>query len=62
MVPPEAPYLTLSAERAHVRLGWRQKLGFDEAVAWTAKWYAARQAGAAMAAFTRGQIERYLAR
>ncbi|MBI3506441.1 MAG: CDP-glucose 4,6-dehydratase [Proteobacteria bacterium] len=58
-IPPEAPYLTLSAERARVELGWQPKLGFVEAVGWTAKWYAAWRSGGDVAALTRRQIDDY---
>jgi CDP-glucose 4,6-dehydratase len=59
-LPPEAPYLTLSAERARRELDWKPKLEFAAAVGWTAKWYAAWRAGDDMAAITRGQIAAWL--
>jgi len=59
-IPPEAPYLTLSAERARAELGWKPKLDFANAVEWTAAWYAEWRKGGDMAAVTRRQIEAYL--
>ncbi len=59
-IPPEAPYLTLSAAHARAQLDWQPKLGFAAAVEWTAKWHAARVAGEDMARFTRRQIEAYV--
>jgi CDP-glucose 4,6-dehydratase len=59
-IPPEAPYLTLSAARARDELGWKQKLSFAQAVEWTAIWYAGWRKGGDMAALTRRQIEAYL--
>jgi CDP-glucose 4,6-dehydratase len=61
-VPPEAPYLTLSAERARTELGWQPKLDFAASVAWTADWVKKQRAGSDMVAFTRRQIEDYLKR
>jgi CDP-glucose 4,6-dehydratase len=59
-LPPEAPYLTLSAARAREMLGWKPKLGFEPAVEWTARWHDARRNGADMAQVTRRQIEAFL--
>lgn len=59
-IPAEAPYLTLSSARARDQLGWKTKLDFASAVAWTAAWYAEWRKGDDMAAITRRQIEDYL--
>jgi len=59
-IPPEAPYLTLSARRARDALGWKAKLDFAPAIEWTAGWYAEWRKGGDMAAVTRRQIEAYL--
>ncbi len=61
-IPPEAPYLTLSAARAAAELGWKPKLGFADAVSWTAEWVKAWRGGGDMAAFTRRQIEAFARR
>jgi CDP-glucose 4,6-dehydratase len=60
--PPESPYLTLSSARAREKLGWKPMLPFEEAVAWTARWYAARADGGNLAQVTRRQIEEYCRR
>jgi CDP-glucose 4,6-dehydratase len=58
-IPPEAPYLTLSAARARDVLGWRPKLEFVKSVAWTAQWYARQRAGADALSLVRAQIGDY---
>lgn len=58
-IPPEAPYLALSAGRAREALGWSPKLGFKAAVARTAGWYDALRKGSDPAALTRRQIEEF---
>jgi CDP-glucose 4,6-dehydratase len=37
--PAETRQLRLDSSKARERLGWRPRLDFDEAVAWTARWY-----------------------
>jgi CDP-glucose 4,6-dehydratase len=59
-IPPEAPYLTLSAAHARAELGWRPKHDFAACVAWTAKWYAARRTGGDALALVRAQIADYV--
>ncbi|MBL8806913.1 MAG: CDP-glucose 4,6-dehydratase [Rhodospirillales bacterium] len=54
--PAEATYLALSSARAREKLGWRSRLPFEQAIEWTASWYAARTAGKDLAQFTRRQI------
>jgi CDP-glucose 4,6-dehydratase len=54
--PHEANLLQLDCEKARTRLGWRPRLKFEEAVKFTADWYAAWQRGREMLAFTRAQI------
>jgi len=39
--PHEAGLLTLDCSKARNLLGWRPRLGLDEALAWTAEWYRA---------------------
>lgn len=55
----EAKTLTLSSALAERSLGWQPRLGFEQALEWTAVWYAAHRAGKDMTAFTRAQIEAY---
>jgi CDP-glucose 4,6-dehydratase len=55
----EARILRLSAAKAAATLGWRPRLDFDSAVAWTAEWYAAHRHGDHMRAYTLAQIAHY---
>jgi len=54
--PHEAKLLQLDCEKARTKLGWRPRLKFEEAVKFTADWYAAWRQGHEMLAFTRAQI------
>jgi CDP-glucose 4,6-dehydratase len=55
----EAAILRLSAAKAQATLGWRPRLDFDAAVAWTTDWHAAHRHGDDMRKFSLSQIERY---
>jgi CDP-glucose 4,6-dehydratase len=57
--PHEASLLTLDARRARRTLGWRSRLSFEDAVAWTADWYRAFWNGDDVVALTRRQIETF---
>jgi CDP-glucose 4,6-dehydratase len=37
--PHEATLLTLNSNKARTKLGWRDKLDFEESVRWTLEWY-----------------------
>lgn len=43
--PHEAGLLALDASKARARLGWRPRLGLDEALAWTVDWHRRRSTG-----------------
>jgi CDP-glucose 4,6-dehydratase len=58
----EARFLTLSANRAVSRLGWRPRLDFAETVAWTADWYKTYQQGGDVRQAALDQIDAYTAR
>lgn len=57
--PAEAKHLAIDSQKAMRLLGWRARLAQEEAVAWTADWYSAFDAGKDMVAFSTAQIERY---
>lgn len=60
--PPEyreAAILRLSAAKATATLGWRPRLDFDTAVAWTAEWHATHRHGDDMRAYSLAQIAHY---
>lgn len=44
--PPEAETLVLDSGLAGDELGWRARIGFDDAIALTSEWYIAHQGGA----------------
>jgi CDP-glucose 4,6-dehydratase len=57
----EARALTLSAERAGARLGWRSRLDFAEIIAWTADWYETYRRGGDVRQAAWYQIDAYTA-
>ncbi len=60
--PHEATTLRLAIERAHTRLGWSPRWGFDATVARTIAWYRAHSRGASrgeLLALTRRDIEQF---
>ncbi|GJN99499.1 CDP-glucose 4,6-dehydratase [Mycobacterium marinum] len=54
--PHEANLLALDAAKAQAELGWRNRLGFRDAVAWTIDWERQVHGGADPLAVTRDQI------
>lgn len=58
--PHEAHVLRLDSAKARTRLGWRPRLGLEQALAWTVEWYRAHADGRDLAALTRAQIGRYM--
>ncbi|BBX73799.1 CDP-glucose 4,6-dehydratase [Mycobacterium shinjukuense] len=54
--PHEANLLALDASKARRELGWRNRLGFRDAVAWTIDWHRRVYAGADPLTLTREQI------
>lgn len=55
----EAGLLALDARKAELELGWRNRLGFHETLAWTVEWEKAVRAGADARVVTSEQIERF---
>lgn len=55
----EAGKLMLDSGKAMARLGWSPRLGFDDTIRLTARWYAAFLAGSDLAAETRSQIDEF---
>jgi CDP-glucose 4,6-dehydratase len=58
----EASYLSLDPSKAEHRLAWRQVLGTDEALAWTAQWYKAAGDGRQAASHTLADIRAFMKR
>ncbi|BBY20982.1 CDP-glucose 4,6-dehydratase [Mycobacterium stomatepiae] len=54
--PHEANLLALDASKAHRELGWRNRLGFHEALAWTVDWERRVRQGADVMVATQEQI------
>jgi CDP-glucose 4,6-dehydratase len=59
--PHEAGLLALDATKAEQELGWRNRLGFADSVAWTVEWYRQVSSGASPAGLTRDQLQRFAA-
>jgi CDP-glucose 4,6-dehydratase len=57
--PPEMKLLSLDPSRAMNRLGWRPLLTCAEAIQWSARWYAERDAGADPLQLCRAQLNDY---
>lgn len=60
--PHEAKVLALDSTRARTDLGWRDRLAFEEAVAWTVSWERRRYAGESAYSLCREQIESFRGR
>ena len=60
--PHEAGLLALDAAKAERELGWRNRLGFTDAVGWTLDWTCAVQSGQSPLAASLGQIAAFSAR
>jgi len=59
--PHEAGKLMLDSTKAHTRLGWRPRLGFDDAIRLTAEWYGRFMEGkGGMREASEAQIRYYL--
>lgn len=59
--PHEAHLLHLDCTKARQILGWKPRLSLDEAIRWTADWYAAQNSGADMLTYSRMQLDQFLA-
>lgn len=58
--PHEANLLALDSRKAELALGWRDRLGFDQALAWTVEWARAVAAGRDAREQTEAQVADYL--
>jgi CDP-glucose 4,6-dehydratase len=56
--PHESNYLLLDSEKARKNLNWKEKLNFQESVAWTAEWYINAHVDN-VREYTLNQIKRY---
>jgi CDP-glucose 4,6-dehydratase len=57
--PPEMKLLSLDPSRAMKSLGWRPRLSCDEAVQWSARWYAEHDSGAEPLRLCQAQLDAY---
>jgi CDP-glucose 4,6-dehydratase len=57
--PQESGYLLLDSSKARCKLGWAEKLNFEQSVSWTADWYQ-RSSSEDVRKLTNLQIEKYL--
>jgi CDP-glucose 4,6-dehydratase len=58
--PHEAGLLALDSRKAQVELGWRNRLGFERAIAWTVAWEQAVACGADAREVTLDQVHRFV--
>ena len=56
----ESAHLSIDPAMATLELGWKPRLGPQDALQWTGEWYLAYHNGEDMAAFTRAQAARYM--
>ena len=57
--PHEAGLLALDATKAQIRLGWRNRLDFEDAISWTVEWHKRIHAGESAREVTTEQISRF---
>lgn len=57
--PHEARFLRLNCDKAKSRLGWRPRMGLEQALVWTVQWYKGFQQGDDMRTLTEKQITKY---
>lgn len=57
--PHEASALRLNSAKARSKLGWQPRLGLDDALNWTMRWYRAHSEGRDLVAETQTQIAHY---
>ena len=57
--PHEANYLKLDSSKAKNKLGWKLKMGLDNAMGWIVEWYSAYLGNQNMREFSEDQISRY---
>jgi CDP-glucose 4,6-dehydratase len=55
----EAHFLKLDSSKARAQLGWKPRLGLDNALAWTVEWYKACASGVGARALCLEQIEKF---
>jgi CDP-glucose 4,6-dehydratase len=57
--PHEANLLLLNAEKARTKLGWQDKLSFEESIGWTINWYKNIHSGSEALKETRANIRAF---
>jgi CDP-glucose 4,6-dehydratase len=60
--PHEASLLTLNSDKARSKLGWRNKLNFEESIGWTIDWYKNVSSGADPLELTLSNIREFQAK
>lgn len=58
----EASFLTLNSQKSFAKLGWKNKLNFQESVKWTSEWYGKFLSEKAISEFTIKQVRDFLSR
>ena len=57
----ESNFLLLDSTKSREKLGWNDKLDFEETLRWTTEWYKAHSEGESAEALIRNQISKFLA-
>lgn len=57
--PYEAAFLTLDSTKARTQLGWRDKLGIEESIAWVVEWHQRVLSGENPRSVTEDQVNRF---
>jgi CDP-glucose 4,6-dehydratase len=58
--PHEAGLLALDASKAQEKIGWKDKLKFNEAIDWTVDWYKETSTGSSYRDVTLAQIQKFI--
>ena len=56
----ESNFLLLDSTKSREKLGWIDKLDFNETLRWTTEWYKAHSEGESAEALVRNQISKFL--
>jgi len=56
----ESDFLLLDSTKSRERLGWHDKLDFEETIRWTSEWYKAQSEGESAEALVLNQINKFL--
>ena len=58
-LPKKASFLALDSTKARRQLGWRDKLGIEESIAWVVEWHQRVLSGESPRSVTVDQVNRF---